>query len=184
MQWEDENKEKDPGNGPFFKKNWKKSWTLKWSSLKRIYALCECVLKANSHLLQRSAFSAEDCINSEIKNSYLSVEMQLSTAESVLVWMSLKIGTSWWCNYHLNLGFKSRPHKLFYYKNLLTGSCKIKYFYFASNKHGKCLRLNQCDQMTRSFFNFWPFTTVNICPIPITIVAKVGSKCCQILTNP
>ena len=42
----------------------------------------------------------------------------------------------------------------------------------------------QClEQMTRSFFNIWPFATVNICPIPIIIIAKVGPKCCQILTN-
>ena len=40
-----------------------------------------------------------------------------------------------------------------------------------------------CDQMARLFFNIWPFTTVNICPIPILKIAKVGLKCCQILTN-
>ena len=27
-----------------------------------------------------------------------------------------------------------------------------------------CKLRNQCDQMARSFFNIWPFTTVKVCP--------------------
>ena len=45
---------------------------------------------AHSHLPQLSSDSTIDWVNREIENSYLSAAMQLSTAESALVWMSLK----------------------------------------------------------------------------------------------
>lgn len=47
----------------------------------------------------------------------------------------------------------------------------------------ECCPREQCDQMPRSFFNSWPFTTVNMCTIPIVKSTKVGSKRGQILTN-
>ena len=47
------------------------------------------LLKADSHLPPRSALSAVDCVNAEIENFLSLCRLQLSTAESALVWMSL-----------------------------------------------------------------------------------------------
>ena len=47
----------------------------------------------------------------------------------------------------------------------------------------KIFSLFQCDQIARSFFNIWSFTSMKICP-KVNKICKVGSKFCQILNKP